>query len=665
MLEPSLILLVTGILVFASILASRISDRLGLPALVVFLCIGMLAGSDGPGGIYFENAAAANFVGTIALAFILFSGGLDTNWRLIRPVLVRGIVLSTGGVVLTAVSMGLFAWLVFGFSPVVSLLLGAIISSTDAAAVFSVLRGKGVGLKGNLRPLLEFESGSNDPMAIFLTLSLTQLLITPEAPWSSLIMAFFINMVLGVVAGLAIGRFAAFLLNRIRLDYEGLYPVVSLSLVLLTFGAAEILQGNGFLAVYVCGIVLNGVDFAHKRSVAKFHDGIAWLMQIGMFLVLGLLVYPSELPGVALMSLLAALFLMFVARPLAVFLCLWGSEFSRNDRILVSWTGLRGAVPIVLATYPLMAGYEQSTLIFDVVFFIVLTSVMIQGTLLMPIARKLKVDEPLASRPTFSLSIERQGLLQGETREIEILPEMCAVGKRVADLDVPTDILILLIGRGDGFVVPRGQTQIQPYDTLLLLGEGTLLKETQDAICSPTMPAPRKVASIDPLAALPQSTADRFLAKQVVLVGYGRVGRGIEAQLAAKGVPVVVVDESRTLVESLRKAGKAAVVGDATDPVVLVQAHIARAAVLIVATPDTIKVRRMVEVAKAINADIHVVIRSHNEKQATQLEQELAGTVFVGEQILAGAIVDHVVKTMTYVPTTGNNSVDSDDGTAP
>ena len=224
MLEPSLILLVTGILVFASILASRISDRLGLPALVVFLCIGMLAGSDGPGGIYFENAAAANFVGTIALAFILFSGGLDTNWRLIRPVLVRGIVLSTGGVVLTAVSMGLFAWLVFGFSPVVSLLLGAIISSTDAAAVFSVLRGKGVGLKGNLRPLLEFESGSNDPMAIFLTLSLTQLLITPEAPWSSLIMAFFINMVLGVVAGLAIGRFAAFLLNRIRLDYEGLYP---------------------------------------------------------------------------------------------------------------------------------------------------------------------------------------------------------------------------------------------------------------------------------------------------------------------------------------------------------------------------------------------------------------------------------------------------------
>lgn len=652
MTDPTLILLVTGILVLASILASRISDRLGLPALVVFLCIGMLAGSDGPGGIYFENAAAANLVGTIALAFILFSGGLDTNWRLIRPVLARGILLSTGGVVLTALLMGLFAWLFFGFSPIVALLLGAIISSTDAAAVFSVLRGKGVGLKGNLRPLLEFESGSNDPMAIFLTLSLTQLLITPDAPWSSLIMAFFINMVLGVVVGLAIGRFASFLLNRIRLDYEGLYPVVSLSLVLLTFGAAEMLQGNGFLAVYVCGIVLNGVDFAHKRSVAKFHDGIAWLMQIGMFLVLGLLVFPSELPSVALMSLVAALFLMFVARPLAVFLCLWGSEFSRNDRILVSWTGLRGAVPIVLATYPLMAGYEQSALIFDVVFFIVLTSVMVQGTLLMPIARKLKVDEPLASRPTFSLSIERQGLLQGETREIEILPEMCAVGKRVADLGVPSDILILLIGRGDGFVVPRGQTLIQPYDTLLMLGEGSLLKETQDVLRAPTLQVPRKPMEVDPLSALPQSTDARFLSKQVVLVGYGRVGRAIEARLAQANVPTVVVDESRALVEELRSAGKAAVVGDATDTVVQVQAHMAKAAVLIIATPDTIKVRRMMEVARTINPRVEVIIRSHDAHQAAQLEQEKVGTVFIGEQILAGAIVEHVFSALRQEPET-------------
>ncbi len=646
MTEPSAILLVTGILVFASILASRISDRLGLPALVVFICIGMLAGSDGPGGIYFENAATANFVGTIALAFILFSGGLDTNWRLIRPVLLRGMILSTGGVVITAVMMGLFAWLVFGFSPLVALLLGAIISSTDAAAVFSVLRGKGVGLKGNLRPLLEFESGSNDPMAIFLTLSLTQLLTTPDTPWTSLVSSFFVNMLLGVLVGLAIGRFAAFILNRIRLDYEGLYPVVSLSLVLLTFGAAEILHGNGFLAVYVCGIILNGVDFAHKRYVAKFHDGIAWLMQIGMFLVLGLLVFPSELPQVALISLIAALFLMFVARPVAVFLCLWGSEFSRNDRLLVSWTGLRGAVPIVLATYPLMAGFEQSSLIFDIVFFIVLTSVMIQGALLMPIARKLRVDEPLATRPTFSLSIERKGVLQGETREVEILPDMGVVGKRIADLEVPADILILLIGRGDGYVVPRGQTLIQPYDTLLLLGNGTLLKETQASLLLPVPPKRKASPEIDPLASLPLSTTAPYLAKQVVLVGYGRVGREIESRLSAQGVPTVVVDTSREIVEKLRSEKKAAVVGDATDAMVLVQAHIATAAILIVATPDTIKVRRMLEVAKAINPAIDVAVRSHNEKQAIQLEREGVGTIFVGERILAGAIVQHVVATL-------------------
>lgn len=643
MTEPSLILLVAGLLVFASILASRVSDRLGLPALVVFLCVGMLAGSDGPGGIEFENAATANFVGTIALAFILFSGGLDTNWRLIRPVLFRGVLLSTLGVTITALLVGLVAWLLFGFSPVVALLLGAIISSTDAAAVFSVLRGRGVGLKGNLRPLLEFESGSNDPMAIFLTLSLTQLLTTPDAPWTSLVSAFFVNMILGVVVGLGIGRFAALLLNRIRLDYEGLYPVVSLSLVLLTFGAAEFLNGNGFLAVYVCGIILNGVDFAHKRAVARFHDGIAWLMQIGMFLVLGLLVFPSELPSVALMSLVSALFLMFVARPVAVFLCLWGSEFSRNDRLLVSWTGLRGAVPIVLATYPLMAGVEQSALIFDVVFFIVLTSVLIQGTLLMPIARRLKVDEPLATRPTFSLAIERHGILQGDTRELEILPDMGAVGKTVSELDVPSDVLILLIGRGEGFVVPRGQTRIEPYDTLLLLGNSDNLRDAQDYMLSPVLRRKTRAKDADPLASLPHSTAAEYLAGHVVLVGYGRVGRVIEERLAAEGIPTIVVDEDGTIIEALRNAGKAAVVGDATDPMVLVQAHVAKAAVLAIATPDTIKVRRIVETAQTVNPNIAVVIRSHNEVEAHQLEEATSGTVFVGERVLADSMVEYIL----------------------
>lgn len=642
--QPSLTLLVTGLLVFTSIVASRVSDRFGMPALVVFLCVGMFAGSDGPGGIHFDNAVMANFVGTIALAFILFSGGLDTNWRIIRPVLARGIVLSTLGVVTTAALVGLFAWGVLGFSPLAGMLLGAIISSTDAAAVFSVLRSRGVGLKGNLKPLLEFESGSNDPMAIFLTLGMTQILTVPDFSWASLVPSFFINMILGVAVGLGTGKLAAAILNRIRMDYEGLYPVLSMSLVLLTFGAAELFKGNGFLAVYVCGIILNGSDFTHKRYVVKFHDGLAWLVQIGMFVVLGLLVFPSQLPGVVLMALAASAFLMFVARPIAVFIGLWGSSFTRAERLLVAWTGLRGAVPIVLATFPLTAGYEHSTLIFNVVFFIVLSSVLIQGTLLMPVARFLKVDEPLASRPAFSLAIERHGQAQGNTREVEILPNMAAVGRTVADLGVPADVLILLIGRGEGFVVPRGQTHIEPYDTLLMLGEEDKLKEANAIILSPPA-APRPVKTpTDPLAALPYTTDEKYLSKQVVLVGYGRVGRRIAERLAQQGIPYVVTDQNREVIEQLRESGVPAVVGDASDDIVLAQAHIARAAMLIVATPDTMKVRKMVDTARKINPGIDVVIRSHSEMEATLLEQEETGRIFLGERELANSISAYVLE---------------------
>ncbi|NLV43646.1 MAG: potassium/proton antiporter, partial [Candidatus Hydrogenedentes bacterium] len=469
MLSPALILLAVGFLVLMSILASRASERLGVPALIVFLCIGMLAGTDGPGGIEFDNAAAANFIGTLALAFILFSGGLSTNWRIMRPVAVPAIILSTFGVVLTAVLVGLFAWYILGFTILTSMLLGSIISSTDAAAVFSILRSRGVSLKGELRPLLELESGSNDPMAVFLTLGLTQVLTLPDFSWPHLLPLFLLNMSCGLFVGFAVGEVAVFLFNRIRLEYDGLYPVLSLSLVLLTFGAAEVLKGNGFLAVYLCGMMLNGSDFAFKRYVEKFHDGLAWLMQIFMFLALGLLVNPSRLPSIASQGILVSLFLMLVARPIAVGIGLMGSSFSWRERTLAAWTGLRGAVPIVLATFPLLAGFEHSSMLFNIVFFIVLTSVLIQGTFLMPLARLLKVDEPLASKPLYSLEIARAGQAQGETREVQVLPHMAAAGNTVADLVLPPDVLVLLIGRGEEFVVPRGQTRIEPYDTLLLL----------------------------------------------------------------------------------------------------------------------------------------------------------------------------------------------------
>jgi cell volume regulation protein A len=644
--DTSVILMVTGLLVFASIVASRVSNYLGVPALVVFLVIGMLAGSDGPGGIDFDNAAAANLLGTVALAFILFSGGIDTNWRLMRPVLFRGALLSTVGVVLTAGLVGVFAWSVLRLPLSTALLIGAIISSTDAAAVFTVLRGRGVGLKSRIKTLLELESGSNDPMAIFLTLGLTQVLMEPEFDWVNLFPMFALNMSAGIGVGFVVGKLAGSLFNRIRLDQEGLYPVLSLSLVLLTFGAAEILRGNGFLAVYLCGVLLNGTDFTYKRTVVRFHDGIAWLMQITMFVALGLLVYPSQFPSVALGGLLIAAFLMFIARPLAVWAALLFSGYTPGEKAFVAWTGLRGAVPIVLATFPLMAGYENSALVFNVVCFIVLSSVLLQAPLLMPIARWFKVDAPMEAPQSFKLEVERSGQTQGDTREIEILPGMAAAGRKITDLDVPQGVVILLIGRGDEFVVPRGNTRIEPYDTLLLFGKNEALHEAVAHILSPPMRSRRVDITTDELETLPLSTDEKFLSKQVVVVGYGRVGRLVCDGLKARGIPFVVADQNRELVERLRTDNVPAVLGDAADPMVLAQAHVARAAVLIIATPDTLRARQMVDTARTLNPAIDIIIRSHSEMEATLLAEEAASTVLLSERELATSIIRHAMDSM-------------------
>ena len=483
-------MIVAGGLLILSILASKVAERSGVPVLLFFLVVGMLAGSEGPGGIYFDDTTAANLLGTIALAFILFSGGFDTHEPSVKPVLGRGLLLATLGVAVTALLVGLFAWAALSMPLLEGLLLGAIVSSTDAAAVFGVLRSRGVSLKGRLRPLLELESGSNDPMAVFLTISLLRMLTVPGSTWAAQVPFFVLNMGVGLAVGAAAGRLSVPMFNRFKLHYEGLYPVLSLSLVLLTFGASELLRGNGFLAVYVCGIMLGNADFAHKRSLAKFHDGLGWLMQISMFLVLGLLVFPSRLVPVAGRAMLVSLFLILVARPAAVHLGLWRSSFSLRERALVAWTGLRGAVPIVLATFPFTVGYARAGEIFDTIFFIVLTSVLLQGRPLMAVARWLKVDAPLRRRRKYPLEYEKTPRAQGETREIDILPGTRADGRRVSDLPLPRGVLILLVGRGESFLVPKGDTRIEAHDTLLVLGSPADVRAAQVLLesCEPEAP---------------------------------------------------------------------------------------------------------------------------------------------------------------------------------
>ena len=379
-------------LLFLGVLASVISDRFGVPALLLFLAVGMLAGSEGPGGIYFDDASIAQLVGILALAFILFSGGLDTDWAATRPVLKDGFVLSTFGVGITAGVIGAFCRTFLGLSWIEGLLLGAIVSSTDAAAVFSMLRAKSLHLKGDLKPLLEFESGSNDPMAVFLTVGFVSLLTQPNASPVSLAFSFVLQMLLGCVGGFLMGHGILFLVNKLRLGYDGLYPVLTFSLVLLTYGLTNSVGGNGFLAVYLAGIIVGNHEFVRKRTLISFHDGLAWIMQIAMFVALGLLVFPSHLVPVIGTGLLVASCLIFVARPASVFLCLALSSWNWREKAFISWVGLRGAVPIILATYPLLAGVERADFIFNAVFFVVLSSVVLQGTLLPFIARWLRVE---------------------------------------------------------------------------------------------------------------------------------------------------------------------------------------------------------------------------------------------------------------------------------
>lgn len=472
-------LLGLAVILLVSVLASKVSDRFGVPALVLFLALGMLAGSDGPGGIYFDDAAVAQFLGAAALALILFAGGLDTGWRDVRPVLGYGLTLATLGVLLTAAAFGVFAHFFLGLSLLEGLLLGSIVSSTDAAAVFSVLRSRNVSLKGQLKPLLELESGSNDPMAALLTVGFVQVLTQPDLSPAGLLLLFGLQMPLGAAVGLAAGKGIVLLVNRLNLGYEGLYPVLTLALVLLTYSLTNLIGGNGFLAVYLAGILVGNHDFLHKRSLLRFHDGMAWLMQIAMFLTLGLLVFPSRLVPVIGPGLLAAAWLMLVARPLSVFACLLPTRLSLREKVFVSWVGLRGAVPIVLATFPLLAKASHADFMFNMVFFVVLASVLVQGTSIPLVARWLGLDAPLVPQRIFPLEYNPTAGLKSELRELGIPADSPAVGKSLVALRLPAEALVVLIARGNEYLVPSGGTTLAAGDTLLVLADGEVFSRVR------------------------------------------------------------------------------------------------------------------------------------------------------------------------------------------
>lgn len=463
------IILLAAVLILFGIMSSKLSARLGLPVLVLFLLVGMLAGEDGPGGIVFDNAGAAHALGTLALAMILFDGGLQTPLRAIKKVWRPAATLATLGVLITAAVTGVAAAYVLDIPLLNGLLLGAIVGSTDAAAVFALLRNAGINLNKKLKATLEIESASNDPMAIFLTVGMLEIIMHNMKPGTGLLLMFLKQMGLGAVVGLAVGWLSVKMINKIQLVASGLYPVMVAACGLLSFGITANLGGSGFLAIFITGVVIGNSRFVFQRSTFLFHDGLAWLSQITMFVVLGLLINPSSLLDVWFEGLIIALVLIFIARPLAVvpFLALFG--FNRREITLVSWVGLRGSVPIILAIFPLLYELPGAALIFNVVFFVVLISATVQGSTLPWVARKLKLTIPPPATPAATLEITALGEVDADIVEYTLGATSRAVGRRLSQMALPDNTVVAMITRNNTVIAPRGSTLLYADDHLFIV----------------------------------------------------------------------------------------------------------------------------------------------------------------------------------------------------
>lgn len=472
------ILLVGSILIFSSILISKTGYRFGIPTLLLFLVVGMAFGCDGL-GVEFDNVKDAQFIGMVALSIILFSGGMDTRFSDIKPVLAQGIMLSTVGVLITTLLTGGFIFYLSGWTNVdiqlpllTCMLLAATMSSTDSASVFNLLRSQNMNLKHNLRPTLELESGSNDPMAYMLTIVLIQLIGTGVdfslvEILSNLLMQFFF----GGVIGFAMGKFGIWLINKINLSTGSLYPILMLCIVFITFTVTDQVNGNGYLAVYITGVIIGNSKMAYRKEITTFMNGMTWLSQIVMFLALGLLVNPHELPSVALISILIAIFMIFIARPATVFACTMPIKgIPAKAKLFMSWVGLRGAVPIIFSTYPVVAGIEGSGQIFNIVFFITLLSLIIQGMTITPMAKKLKLDLPVENEGN-TFGVELPDELDSQLADLIVTDEMLTNGNKLMDIHLPEGTLVMIVKRGNKYVVPNGRLQLKGGDKLLLISE--------------------------------------------------------------------------------------------------------------------------------------------------------------------------------------------------
>ncbi len=528
------LILIAGILLAAGIAGALLADKVRIPGLLLFLGLGMLAGSEGIGGIEFTNTELARTLGTIALVLILFEGGLTAGWSEIRPVLGTAASLATLGTALTALLAGLAAKLIFGLSLLEGLLVGSAIAATDSAAIFAVLRNS--TLRKRLARSLEGESGMNDPVALLLVIGFIEWIQKPGYGVADMAGLLALKLAVGILVGVALGRAATWVLQKVELPSDGLYPVATIAIAGLAYGLSELIHGSGLLAVYLAALALGDAALPGKRIVVTFHEGVGWIAQIALFILLGLLVFPSALDDVALKGLALSAVLILVARPAATFLATALSPLNVREQVMLGWAGLRGATPIWLATFPVVAGIRSGDEEFAIVFFVVVTSTLIQGASFEPLAKRLGLTTDEPALPQRLLESGRIREMGGDVVAFRLPPGAAAAGHRVRELELPREALVNVIVRDGHAIPPRGSTELREGDELHVLVRGELRREVEEQT---------KVWVRGPIGRPPPPPLPRRAASQVFSVRPTRAGEETRAPEDVDGVAVVAILRSR------------------------------------------------------------------------------------------------------------------------
>lgn len=532
--HDAVLILIAGVLLAAGIVGALLADRVRVPALLLFLALGMLAGSEGVGGIHFANYELARTLGTIALVLILFEGGLTSGWSEIRPVLGTAASLATLGTLATALLAGVAAKWIFGLTWLEGLIVGSAIAATDSAAIFAVLRNS--TLEKRLARSLEGESGMNDPVALLLVIGFIEWIQQPNYGAADMIGLIALKIAVGIVVGLILGRAAVWIITRIELPSDGIYPVATIAAAALAYGISEVTHGSGLLAVYLTALALGSARIPARRSVVSFHEGLGWVSQIGLFILLGVLVFPEDIGDVAVKGLALSAVLIFIARPLATFVATALTSFNFREKLMLGWAGLRGATPIWLATFPVVAGVRSGEEEFAIVFFVVVTSTLVQGASFEPLAKRLRLttDEPALPQRLFESGRIRE--MGGDVVAFRLPPGAAAAGHRVRELELPREALVNVIVRDGHAIAPRGSTELREGDELHILVRGDL-RDAVEAETERWVKGPIGKPAPPPLP--------RRAASQVFSVRPLRAGEDPETPAEIDGVAVVALLRSR------------------------------------------------------------------------------------------------------------------------